>query len=1046
MLTESASRRWMLALLLFMTLLTAIFAATVWLRPPGAYLPWVDGGIYVLIHLLTVGVLALRALRGGPRARAWGILSTAYLCYALGEVWWALVGRFDEEPSPLPVEDALWLIYYPLVFWSIGHLTSQGQGRRRHRTYLDALVLGGGAFVLLALLTQAWLIDRAQAEPDSSVMLIGIYVGLDLALVVLSLLLAFVQDFRITRGWWLLLAGLLTFGTADTLFWIQLSQEAYVEGGWLDLGWPLASLAIAGAALAGLPPLSPTQSRTLRGILPASLAVVTAAIALHWSGEGLFGQFARLGATATLFLALVRLTYAIRDATLAEAAAQASKDRFERLLRIAPVPLGFTDAQDRIRLVNDAYERLFGFTREEVPLLPDWYRRVYPDPVYRRQVRATWKESIRQALAGQGPVGPQECRVTRGDGAIRHVEISAVELDGGMLTAFIDVTARKAAEERLVQAQRLAEEASRAKSEFLAHMSHEIRTPMYSVLGLAQMVGREPLSANQRGMIDRIQAAGQSLLGIIDDILDLSRIEAGKLAIDVHPLDLADLLTKLEGLFAPKARAEGLALHIPGPPPALGLLQGDPLRLEQVLTNLIGNAIKFTDSGLVAVELQVLAQSAREVRLRFAVRDTGIGIAPEVLKVLFTPFTQGDSRIIRPYGGTGLGLAISKRLVELMGGRIGAESQPGKGSTFWFELSLPRTSGAEPVVPTWGKTTPGAGPALGGWRFLVVDDSDTHRELMAQALTLEGATVTTAVNGQQAVRLLESTPASYDVVLLDLQMPVMDGLTATRLIRGPLGLPSLPIIALTAGVLPEQRQAAEEAGVDAVLTKPLDLDRIAILLHRWLPARATHPEPTATASGVGAEPAADPDPAVPAPEPFPAVEAAPGPGLMALPAAEPGSVPGPTAALAGDSGPSGSDFPSIPGINPVKAARLFRGNRALFRKLLAGLGPKFGGVAAATRVDLTQGERDGAARRMHQLRGYAANLCAQGLMRQAGLLEEAILRGEMDLEERLGDLALQIADLIAASESWLSLDPDPKGTVPEDQIQARLRKGCGKVI
>ena len=259
---------------------------------------------------------------------------------------------------------------------------------------------------------------------------------------------------------------------------------------------------------------------------------------------------------------------------------------------------------------------------------------------------------------------------------------------------------------------------------------------------------------------------------------------------------------------------------------------------------------------------------------------------------------------------------------------------------------------------------------------------------------------------------------------MDLQMPVMDGLTATRQIRGALGLRSLPVIALTAGVLPEQRQAALAAGVDAVLTKPLDLDQIASLLRQWLPDRDVQPEPTATASGVGAEPAADPDPAVPAPEPSPAAEAAAGPGLMALPAAEPGSVPGPTAALAGDPGPSGSDFPSIPGIHPIKAARLFRGNRALFRQLLAGLGPKYGEVVAATRADLAQGERAGAARRLHQLSGYAANLCALELQRQAGLLEEAILQGETDLDERLGDLELNLADLIAASGPWLSPDPD----------------------
>ncbi len=1010
LLTETTGRHLMLTLLAVQAVLIAIFAAFVWLRVPGTYLLWADGIFYPLIHLLTVGTLALRAWQGGPQARAWGILATAYLCFALGEVWWALAGRLDEAPPPLPVEDALWLIYYPLVFWSIGHLTREGQNptQRRNRNYLDALVIGSGAFVLIALLNQAWQIDLTQAEPDSSVMLTGIYVGLDLVMIVLSLLLVFVQDFRVARGWWLLLAGLLTFGLADTLFWIQLAQDAYVEGGWLDLGWPLASLAISGAALAGLPPLSTTQSRTLRGILPASLAVLTAAIALHWAGDGIFGLFARIAATATLFLALARLTYAIRDAIMAEAATHASRDRFERLVRVAPIPMGLKDARNNILLVNDEYQRLFGFTREEVPTLRDWYRRVYPDSAYRRQVRKIWGRALRKGRTSQGTIGPLEFQITRGDGAIRQVEISAVGLDRGLLTAFIDVTARKAAEERLVQAQRLAEEASRAKSEFLAHMSHEIRTPLYSVLGLAQMVGRESLSANQRDLMDRIQEAGQTLLGIISDILDLSRIEAGKLAIEVQPLDLQALLTKLDGLLAPKARAEGLALQIPGPPADLGLLQGDPLRLEQVLTNLISNAIKFTDSGTIEVRVQVLAQSDKEVRLRFVVHDPGIGIAPGVLAGLFTPFTQGDSRLTRAYGGTGLGLAISKRLVEMMGGRIGAESQPGQGSTFWFELPLHRTPGVERVGPTRCKATPNAGPTLDGWRFLVVDDSETHRVLLAQTLILEGATVATAANGQQAVQCLESAPAGYDVVLMDLQMPVMDGLTATRLIRGPLGLGTLPVIALTAGVLPEQRQAAREAGVDAVLTKPLDLDQIATLLRQWLPALATPPAP----AGVAAETAVS--------RAEVEAEAA---ASEAKAKAEAARTETETETEATASG-GAADFPLIPGINRVKAARLYRGNQALFLKLLAGLTPKFGGVVAATRADLARGERDAAARRMHQLRGHAANLCAQGLMRQAGWLEEAILSGATDLEKPLGDLDLQLADLCEASAAWEGQDPE----------------------
>ena len=288
-----------------------------------------------------------------------------------------------------------------------------------------------------------------------------------------------------------------------------------------------------------------------------------------------------------------------------------------------------------------------------------------------------------------------------------------------------------------------------------------------------------------------------------------------------------------------------------------------------MLVNLTGNAIKFTEQGVVTLTIQVLEASATDVWLRFEVRDTGIGIAPEAVARLFTPFTQADAGITRRYGGTGLGLSICKRLMELMGGVIRVESQVGQGSLFWFELPFPRTAGESTPDPGPGPAPAWpAKPQLTGLQVLVVDDSAINREVVERALALEGATVMLAADGQQAVQQLKARPEGFDAVLMDVQMPVLDGLTATRLIRSDLGLTALPILALTAGGLADQQAAAREAGANAVLTKPLDLEQLTTTLLRWVkrqpeaaPALGQQLEDLSVASAPWPQQAADPVPA-----------------------------------------------------------------------------------------------------------------------------------------------------------------------------------------
>ncbi len=376
-----------------------------------------------------------------------------------------------------------------------------------------------------------------------------------------------------------------------------------------------------------------------------------------------------------------------------------------------------------------------------------------------------------------------------------------------------------------------AQTANAAKSEFLAQMSHEIRTPLNGVLGLTQLLAREPLDERQQGMVSRIEQAGETLLFILNDILDLSKIEAGQLVIAPQPCDLTALLDKVGEFFAPLAAKKGVRLHLAGQAELAGApVEVDGLRLEQILINLISNALKFTPQGQVEVRmcLEVLLQQAAWVRCE--VRDSGIGIAATDLAHLFEPFYQAGHPHQRRYGGTGLGLSICKRLVELMGGRIGAESAPGQGSTFWFELPVRRCASQPPATAA---APPPPVSGLAGRQVLVVDDSEINREVVKQALELEGVVVTLAEEGRQALTLLRQQPDAYDAVLMDVQMPELDGLTATRLIRNELGLTELPIIALTAGVLPHQRQEALAAGMNDVLPKPIRFPEMTALLVKW---------------------------------------------------------------------------------------------------------------------------------------------------------------------------------------------------------------------